>query len=439
MVAPERMEAPLARPPFRRLTPPFMSLTLRVLVGLVAGFLIGLALAGNASPAATTLVDIVAPIGTVFINLIRMTMLPLVVSMLIARIGSLAATGALGRAAGRAIVIAFILLTVTALISLAVAQPVLARIPVDPSAGLALGGRAPSGTPAPQTTLTVGQWFSDLVPQNVFKASADGAILPVIVFALLFSLALTRVADGPRAAVLRVVEGVSDAMQRLVAWILELAPYGVFALAIPLASRLGVAAAGILLAYIVLVVSLTIAVGVVVLYPVAILWGPLSARQFIAFCAPAQAVAFASRSSLAALPAMLESAERANLPPVVSGFVLPLAAAVFRVGAAVAQTVGVLVLARLYGVSLSPAQLAAAIFTVILTTFAVPGIPGGSIIAMVPVLAAVNLPTEGVAILLAVDTIPDMFRTTENVTGSLALAALLSHPSEPAAPPTRTS
>ena len=97
----------------------------------------------------------------------------------------------------------------------------------------------------------------------------------------------------------------------------------------------------------------------------------------------------------------------------------------FRAGAAVAQTVGVLFLARLYAVALTPAQLASIVFTVILTTFAVPGIPFGSIIAMVPVLAAANVPVEGIGILLAVDTIPDMFRTTANVTGSMTLAAVI--------------
>ena len=149
----------------------------------------------------------------------------------------------------------------------------------------------------------------------------------------------------------------------------------------------------------------------------------MSPPAFIEFCAAAQAVAFASRSSLAALPAMVESAERARLPPVVSRFILPLAASVFRVGGAVAIPVGVLFLARLYDVALSPAQLASIVFTVILTTFAVPGVPGDSIIAMVPVLAAVNLPLDGIGILLAVDAIPDMFRTTGNVTGAALAAA----------------
>jgi Na+/H+-dicarboxylate symporter len=406
-----------------------MSLTTRVLAGLIGGFLLGLALAGRTSVAATTIVAVAAPIGTIFIDLIRMTVLPLVVSMLVASVGSVAASGAIGRVGARAGVIAVAMLAVAAVGSLLVAQPVLARLQIDPSAAMALGapvrGMA-TGAVTPAGTPGIAQWFIDLVPQNVFKSAADGVMLPVIVFAVLFGLALTRVPDARRAAVLRMVEGIADAMQRLVAWILELAPIGVFALAVPLAARLGLAAAGAVLAYIVLVVSLTIAVGALVLYPAAAVWGPLPAREFIAFCAPSQAVAFASRSSLAALPLMVEGAERVSLPPVVSGFILPLAASVFRVGAAVAQTVGVLFLARLYGVALTPAQLASVALTVMLTTFAVPGIPGGSIIAMVPVLAAVNLPIDGVGILLAVDTIPDMFRTAANVTGSMALAAVLS-------------
>jgi Na+/H+-dicarboxylate symporter len=128
-------------------------------------------------------------------------------------------------------------------------------------------------------------------------------------------------------------------------------------------------------------------------------------RAFAALCAPAQAVAFASRSSLAALPAMLESAEAAPLPGIVSGFVLPLAASIFRVGGAVAMPVGALFLARLYGVAVSAPQLASIAFATVLASFAVPGIPGGSIIAMVPVLSAANVPIDGIGILLAVDAI----------------------------------
>ena len=402
-----------------------VSLTTRVLVGLVAGFLVGLSLAGFSSAAAAGAVAILAPVGAIFINLIRMTVIPLVASMLVASVGSLASSGTLGRAGGRAAAVAVALLAAATTITIAIAAPALATIDIDQNAAMALRGPANAAAAASSGAPSVAQWFIDLVPQNVFKAAADGSTLPVILFAVLFGAAIARVHDERRHAVLGVAQGVADAMQWLVAGILQLAPIGVFALAVPLASKLGLSAAAAVIAYIALVVSLTILVGAALLYPVGILLGRMAPRAFVDFCAPAQAVAFASRSSLAALPAMLESAERTRMPPVVSRFILPLAASVSRVGAAVAMPVGVLFLARLYGIALSPPQFASIAFTTILSSFAVPGVPGGSIIAMVPVLGAANLPIEGIGILLAVDTIPDMFRTTANVTGSMTVAAVL--------------
>jgi Na+/H+-dicarboxylate symporter len=143
--------------------------------------------------------------------------------------------------------------------------------------------------------------------------------------------------------------------------------------------------------------------------------------------APSQAVAFSSRSSLAALPAMIEAAEtRLGFPPEISRFLLPLSASTFRAGSGVGLTVSVLFVARLYGVDLNVAQIATIIATVLLTSFSVPGIPNGSIIAMVPILVAAGIPVEGIGILLSIDTIPDMFRTTTNVTGHMTAAAILS-------------
>jgi Na+/H+-dicarboxylate symporter len=385
-------------------------------------------LAGSTSSAVAALLTVIAPVGTIFINLIRMTVIPLVVSMLVASVGSLASSGALGRASARAALIALVLLAITAVATVLIATPVLARVQIDQTAALAMRGPVVSpsaGSIALPGTLAIGQWLVDLVSPNVMKSAADGAMLPIIVFSVLFGVALAGVSAERRDALLRVTQAIADTMQRLVSGILELAPIGVFALAVPLASKLGLSAAGAVIAYIVLVVALTVIAAVVLLYTVGIVAGAMSPKAFVSYCAPAQAVAFASRSSLAALPAMVESGERADLPPVVARFVLPLAASVFRIGAAVAMPVGVVFLARLYGTALSPAQLASVVFTVILSSFAVPGIPGGSIIAMVPVLGAVNLPIDGIGILLAVDTIPDMFRTTANVTGSLTLAAVL--------------
>src|SRR5689334_3681418 len=203
-----------------------------------------------------------------------MTVLPLVASMLVASVGSLASSGAIARAGWRAAVVAVALLAVVAVATVLIAAPVLLTIQIDQSAAMALRPPALStgaATPPSAGAPSVAQWFVDLVPQNVAKAADDGAMLPVIVFSILFAFALARVAADRRDALLRGVQAVADAMQRLVAWILELAPVGVFALAVPLASRLGLAAAGAVVAYIVLVVALTIAAGVALLYPLGVL------------------------------------------------------------------------------------------------------------------------------------------------------------------------
>ncbi|HEV3141049.1 MAG TPA: cation:dicarboxylase symporter family transporter, partial [Vicinamibacterales bacterium] len=243
-----------------------MSLTTRVLTGLAAGLAVGLAIDGSASIAATTLLAVITPVGTIFINLIRMTALPLVASMLVASVGSIGESRALGRTGGRALAIALVLLTIAAAGSAVIAEPILDRVQIDRAAAESLRARATTSTrltflppgmpPAPSPAA---QWFIDLVSPNVFKAAVEDAMLPVIVFAVLFALAVARIEAERRAAVLRVVDGFAQAMQRLVGGILVLAPLGVFALAVPLAARLGYAVVGAVGAYIALAVSLTVA------------------------------------------------------------------------------------------------------------------------------------------------------------------------------------
>jgi Na+/H+-dicarboxylate symporter len=258
------------------------------------------------------------------------------------------------------------------------------------------------------------------------SAAVDGAMLPLIVFSLLLGLALLHVDDDIRERAVLLFRGVAEAMLVVVGWMLIAAPVGVFALSVPLVARLGIAAIGALAAYVMLVSIAAAVFMLVVLYPAAALGGALSLREFARAVLPAQAVAFSSRSSLAALPALIDAARnRLHLPEEISAFFLPFASVVFRVGAALGLTTGAVFVARIYGVPLSGAQIATIVATAIVTSFSVPGIPGGSIVAMVPVLAAVGLPIEGIGILLGVDTIPDMFRTTANVTGQLAAATIV--------------
>ncbi|HEU5218851.1 MAG TPA: cation:dicarboxylase symporter family transporter, partial [Gemmatimonadales bacterium] len=179
------------------------------------------------------------------------------------------------------------------------------------------------------------------------------------------------------------------------------------------------------LTYVLVSASLTLAALALIVYPVTVVLGRVHPRELARALAPAQALAFSSRSTMATLPAMIESARRLGVPGSVAGFVVPLAASLLRVGSGVGQTVAVLFAARLYEVTLAPPQLLAILLTTVVTSFAVPGIPGGSIVVMVPILASAGVPASAVAVLLGADAIPDMFRTMANVTGGISAAVMV--------------
>lgn len=407
-----------------------MSLTTKVLVALALGMALGVIISLAGSPALSGLVAVIEPVGTLWINAIRMTVVPLVVGSIIVGVTAAPDSRTIGRVGSRALVLFLALLVVAGIFAALLAPPMMRLIPLDPAAVAALRASGAQATSAAAESVqkipAFTDWLIALVPVNPVKAAADGAMLPLIVFSLCFGLALARLTGEVRAQMVRFFRGVADAALVLVGWVLAAAPIGVFALAVPLAARLGVSAAGALLGYVVVTVAIVVAFAILVLYPLAAVAGRRSLAAFSRAIFPAQAVAFSARSSLASLPAMMESSQtRLVLPDPITNFFLPLAASTFRVGGALGVTTGVIFIAHLYGVPLGAAQLATVVVTVILTTFSVPGIPGGSIVVMVPVLLAAGVPVEGMGILLGVDTIPDMFRTTANVTGDMVAATVL--------------
>jgi Na+/H+-dicarboxylate symporter len=395
-----------------------------MLLGLLAGFAVGFLL----GPAAQgrPLFDTLELLGQTWVNGLRLTVIPLVVSCLVVSVGSSHDAAALGRIGRRAAVLFAILLTAASLFSYIVAAPLLNRLSIDPAVATALRASASDAVASRAETIGVTTWLHDLVPENPVKAAADGSMLSLIVFALLLGLALRRAGDEPRQAVLGFFQGLAEAMFVLVRWVLVLAPAGVFALAVPLAANMGTTIASALTYYVALVVSLTVLFSVLVLYPLATLGGHVPLGRFTHCTLPAQIVAFSSRSSLASLPVMIEGVRTTlGLGEEVTVFLVPLAGSLFRVGSAIAQVVGVLFLARLYGVVVADVQIVTVLATVVLTTLSVPGVPGGSILAIGPVLLAAGVPLSGIGVLLAVDLVPDLFRTTANVTGGMAAAAVI--------------
>jgi len=390
--------------------------------GLVAGIGLGILASTSESPLLLALVRFVEPVGTIFVNAIRMAVIPLVVASLIAGIVSIGDERSLTRLGVRSLVVFLGLALSAAVCAAIVAAPVLARLDIDASMVEGLRPQSPAtATAAPG----VAQWFIDLVPANPIRSAADGAMLPLIVFTIGFGAALTKVSDERRAGVVNFFTGLADAMMVLIRWVIALAPIGVFALAAPLAARMGVSAAGALVSYMLLSAILTLAVLAGLVYPVTVVAGRVPLGRLVKSCVPAQAVALSSRSTMASLPAMIDAAKTLGVPGHVIAFVVPLAASMLRVGSAVGQTVAVLFAARLFNVEISPLHLAVIVVVTVLTTFTVPGIPGGSIVVMVPILLAANVPADAVGILLGADVIPDMFRTLANVTGGIAAAAII--------------
>jgi proton glutamate symport protein len=406
-----------------------MSLTAKVLVGLVAGFALGLAIAGSSNPILGGIPVVLTPVGTVWVNALRMIVIPLVVSAVLVGVTSLPDLGTLGRIGGRGLLLCVVILVLAASYAVLVGPILMSFLTIDPAAAAALRESAEQASAeavqSAQRVTGAGQWLVDMVPTNPVKAAADGAMLPLIVFTVIAGLASTRIGAEQRASVVRGAETVLGASMVVVRWVLALAPLGVFALTVPVATRLGLAAAGAVLYY-VAVVSAMCMLFSLLLYVVAWAIGRQPFRTFARACAPAQAVAMSARSSLVALPVMLEGADKLlKLPLPVRSFFLPLSVAVLRTGSAIMLPVGVLFMARLYGIELGPAQLVTVALMSVVTTFTVPGIPGGTVIVMVPVLLAADLPVAAVGLLLAVDTIPDMIRTVTHVTADMAAASIL--------------
>jgi proton glutamate symport protein len=256
-------------------------------------------------------------------------------------------------------------------------------------------------------------------------------MVPLILFTLLFALAVAKSPEGTRGTIVGLFRAFGDAMLLLVSWVVAVAPVGVFALVLPLAAHAGAALAGALGLYVV-AYSVACVLVILLLYPTVAVFARIPARQFARAALPAQLIAFSSSSSIASLPALVESGERGlGLPGRVTGFVLPLAVSTFKIAGPVAWTLGALFIGWFYKVPLHARELTIVALAAVLLAFAAPGVPRGAFIMLTPLFLAIGLPAEGIGILIAVDAIPDTFATALNVTGDLAAAAIVARAEGP--------
>jgi proton glutamate symport protein len=398
----------------------------RVLVALAAAIAGGALIAAAGSAPLVRAADFIAPVGTLWVNAIRMTVIPLVVSLLITGVASASDVRSISRIGGRTLLVFVLLLAGTAVVVMPFGPALFRLLPRNASVQLPAGAaEAASEVAAGGPAQTFSSWLGSLLPPNPIAAAATGAMMPLILFTLLLAIAIARSPAASRETLTRFFQALGEAMLTLVRWVILMAPIGVFALVLPLAVHAGTALAGAIGFYIVAYSIACIAV-TLLLYPAVALAGRVPMSRFARAALPAQLIAFSSSSSIASLPALVEGAERGlDMPERISGFVLPLAVSTFKIAAPVSWSVGALFVGWFYGIPIHVGGLATIAFAAVFLAFAVPGIPRGAFILLTPLFLAIGLPAEGIGILIAVDAIPDLFATVLNTTGDLAAAALV--------------
>jgi len=399
----------------------------RVLVALIVAIACGIAIGALGNAALLRAADFIAPVGTLWANAIRMTVIPLVISLLITAVASASDVKSIGRLGGRTLLVFVLLLAGTAIVVMPFGPALFRLLPqrlgapqLPPGAAEAAGQIAAGGQ-----AQTFATWLPSLLPTNPIAAAASGVMMPLILFTILLGLAIASSPAASRATLTQFFQALGEAMLLLVRWVIMFAPIGVFALVLPLAVHAGAALAGAIGFYIA-AYSVGCLVVTALLYPVVAVFAKIPMVRFARAALPAQLIAFSSSSSIASLPALVESAERGlGLSTRTTGFVLPLAVSTFKIAAPLSWTVGALFVGWFYGVPLPVGSLATIAFASIFLAFGVPGIPRGAFIMLAPLFIAIGLPVEGIGLLIAVDAIPDTFSTVLNVTGNLAATALV--------------
>ncbi len=388
----------------------------KIIIGMAAGVVVGLTINESSAvpsaiktPFSVVFTPIIGPIGQIFIKLLMMLIVPLIMASMItgvARVGDIRKLGGLGAKT-------FLYYLVTTFASVLVGL-ILVNI-LRPGAGApTIGGDVPD---AVRTQVTIGSILLNMIPANPVKAMAEMQILPLIVFSLLFGAVLTTIGNKAKPLI-DLFESLNAAMMKLTDWVILLAPYGVFALLAAVVAESGPGIFANLGKYMATVL-LGLAFHALVTLPILLkLAGGANPKRYFEKVALALTTAFSTASSSATLPLTIDCVEtKAKVAPRVASFVLPLGATINMDGTALYESVAAVFIAQVYGIDLSFGQQVLIFLTATLAAIGAAGIPSAGLVTMAIVLNAVGLPLEGIGMILAVDRILDMCRTSVNVWG----------------------
>jgi len=410
-----------------------MQLYTKILLGLVLGAAIGFAANVFELQGLTTVLLALEPIGTAFIRLITMIIIPLVVASLMVGTASLGDLAKLGRIGGKTIGFYLCTTAIAVSIGLMVSNVVKPGSRIDDSTRDALSARfegdAVSRMQLADEAPRVIDTLLNIIPRNPIQSAANLELLPLIFFTIIFAAAVSVIAPKRREAVITFFEGVNDASMVVIDWVMKLAPYAVFALIAAVVADFGTDLLVSLLVYSAVVVAgllihLTVTYGLAVRFLARLPFG-----TFLRRISKAPLVAFSTSSSNATLPVTMETAEtEVGVSKPVASFVLPLGATINMDGTALYQAVAVMFIAQIYGIEIGIAEQLIVVLTATLASIGAAGVPSAGIITLIIVLNAVGLGAQvqaGIALILGVDRILDMIRTSVNVTGDLTAAAVV--------------
>jgi len=389
------------------------------LAGLIAGIVVGFGLTRTSvlEPG----LAIAEPIGTLWLRALQVTIVPLVASLLVLGISRMAEAARAGAAARRMLGWVFAVLLFSGTMSVLLTPTLLALFPPPTAASgvLSAAGEA-------QEVPGLAAFIESLIAPNVIAAAAETAMLPLTLFFAAFALALASLPADQRELLVSVFRALANTMLRIIGWVLWVAPIGVFALAVSVGAASGGAAFATLAHYILIVV----AVGTVVflaMFVLAWLVGGIGPARFARALLPAHAVALSTQSSLASLPAMLDTARRLHLREETAEFVLPLAVAIFRATSPAMNLAVAVYVAHLAGVELTPTALAAGVAVAFVIAIGSVSLPGtiSFVVSVGPIALAMGAPIGPLALLVAVEMLPDLMRTVGNVTADVALATMV--------------
>jgi len=384
----------------------------QVLAALVLGVLLGLG-----APEASMKIGF---LGDLFLRGLKMIIIPLIFLSLVDGVAGVRDAGKLGRLGVSTLIYYTLSTTLAILVGLIVVNI------IRPGVGLQLADAASLPPGFEPTVGGIGEFLLRLLPENVIGAAAEGAVLPVITFALLFGIFLSRLDSEGTRTVVSFVKGSLEVIQSLTLAMIRVAPIGILALLAREVARSGLGIFQQLALYF-LAVSLGLSIHFFISLPLLLKFlGGRSPQAYFRAALPALMTAFSTASSSATLPLTMECAEkRAKMPSLVSSFVLPLGATVNMDGTALYEAVAALAIAQMYGVHLGLAQQAIVLLTALLASVGAAGIPMAGLVMLVVVLQAVGLPIEGIATIIAVDRVLDMFRTATNVWSDLVGTAVV--------------